>query len=221
MTCRHVLEHIADPVHFLVKLREHPGVGPETVVYVEVPNALYTLRDLGIWDLIYEHVSYFTSQSLRIALGKAGFELLDLGEFFGGQYIFAEARPRSEPVQIEANHEIEVLVREFGHAYTRKASFWEGHLQMLDPTRTILWGAGSKGVTFVNVLQQGGAISAIVDINPFKQGRFVPRTGTPVIAPEAVRQRDVASIIVINPLYRDEVAKASASLGLLADIVVA
>jgi hypothetical protein len=31
--------------------------------YLEVPNGLFTLRDLGIWDLIYEHCQYFTAAS--------------------------------------------------------------------------------------------------------------------------------------------------------------
>ena len=48
VSCRHVLEHIASPIAFLQGLRSHPGVEPSTVFYIEVPNALYTLRDMGI-----------------------------------------------------------------------------------------------------------------------------------------------------------------------------
>ncbi len=62
VSCRHVLEHISEPIAFLQALLAHPGISSETVMYFEVPNALYTLRDLGIWDLIYEHVSYFTPE---------------------------------------------------------------------------------------------------------------------------------------------------------------
>jgi 2-polyprenyl-3-methyl-5-hydroxy-6-metoxy-1,4-benzoquinol methylase len=53
VSCRHVLEHIATPIEFLRTLGAHPGIGSETVFYIEVPNALYTVRNLGIWDLIY------------------------------------------------------------------------------------------------------------------------------------------------------------------------
>jgi hypothetical protein len=90
--CRHVLEHIAEPVAFLRTLRTHPSVSPATVFYFEVPNALYTLRDMGIWDIIYEHVSYFTPDSLCTAFNVAGFEVLDVGALFGDQYLYIEAK---------------------------------------------------------------------------------------------------------------------------------
>jgi 2-polyprenyl-3-methyl-5-hydroxy-6-metoxy-1,4-benzoquinol methylase len=79
VSCRRVIERIAEPVAFLRALRVHPGIQPETVFYFEAPNTLYMLRDLGIWDLIYEHVSYFTPISLRASFEIAGFEVLDAG----------------------------------------------------------------------------------------------------------------------------------------------
>ena len=48
-----------------------------------------------------------------------------------------------------------------------------------------LWGAGSKGATFTNMLDpDGSVVSALVDKNPRKVGRFVPGTGQPIVAPE-------------------------------------
>ncbi|RWO13859.1 MAG: hypothetical protein EOS07_03345 [Mesorhizobium sp.] len=64
-------------------------------------------------------------------------------------------------------------------------------------------------------------ISALVDVNPHKQGGFAPGTGTAVVGPESLRGRPVRSIIVMNPLYRDEVAQAAHELGLAPDIIVA
>ncbi len=37
------------------------------VVYTEVPNGDLMLRDCALWDLIYEHRSYFVEHSLRVA----------------------------------------------------------------------------------------------------------------------------------------------------------
>ena len=78
LTCRHVIEHVSEPITFLRELRSHPAVKAESVFYFEVPNALYTLQDLGIWDLIYEHVSYFTPCSLKAACEAAGFDILGM-----------------------------------------------------------------------------------------------------------------------------------------------
>jgi hypothetical protein len=84
-----------------------------------------------------------------------------------------------------------------------------------------VWGAGSKGVTFVNAVPGANRISALIDVNPHKQGRFVPGTGAPVLPPDALRGRRLQSIIVMNPLYRDEIASTAAALGLTPEIVIA
>ncbi|WP_292160381.1 class I SAM-dependent methyltransferase [Mesorhizobium sp.] len=223
VSCRHVLEHIANPIAFLQGLRSHPGVEPSTVFYIEVPNALYTLRDMGIWDLIYEHISYFTPHSLRAAMETAGFEVLDEGASFGDQYLFIEAKPLETRMTDDFSRtgKIDALVRCFDQTYRDKVAWWRDYLLERDPEQTVVWGAGSKGVTFVNVVPGGARISALVDVNPHKQGRFAPGTGTPVVGPESLRGRPLRSIIVMNPLYRDEVAQAANKLGLAPDIIVA
>lgn len=221
--CRHVLEHIAEPVTFLRALRTHPGVGSETVFYFEVPNALYTLRDLGIWDIIYEHISYFTPASLCTAFNVAGFEVLDVGALFGNQYIYIETKPgpARHPVPLSGSSEIELLVQNFDEVYRDKIKHWRDYLAARDPHQTVVWGAGSKGITFVNAVPGADRISALIDINPHKQGRFVPGTGAPVLPPDALRGRRLQSIIVMNPLYRDEIASTAAALGLTPEIVIA
>ena len=80
----------------------------------------------------------------------------------------------------------------------------------------MIWGAGSKGVSLVNTLADSGAIAALVDINPIKQGRFVPVTGHPVLAPEMLTELKPNRVIVLNPQYRDEIAAQLQRLGIQA-----
>ena len=60
IVCRHVLEHIPDPDAFIAQVRQAVG-DKRSVVFFEVPNALWTLQRGGIWDVIYEHCSYSVS----------------------------------------------------------------------------------------------------------------------------------------------------------------
>ena len=124
VSCRHVLEHISEPIGFLRALRDHPGISPKTVFYFEVPNALYTLRDLGIWDLIYEHVSYFTPDSLRAAFELAGFDILATGSSFGEQYLYIEAAAGRQAASSAppATPAIRALVEDFGGLSTRRSA---------------------------------------------------------------------------------------------------
>ena len=64
IVCRQTLEHIPYPRSFLGDLRSIIGDRLETDVFFEVPNALNTLRNNSYWDVIYEHCSYFTPDSL-------------------------------------------------------------------------------------------------------------------------------------------------------------
>jgi len=89
--CRHVLEHVQNPRDFLATLRRSIANQPKTVVFLEMPNAFYTLRDQGIWDLIYEHYSYFTRNSLEALMTQCGFEVLDLYETYKDQFLCVEA----------------------------------------------------------------------------------------------------------------------------------
>ena len=57
---------------------------------------MFTLKEFGIWDLIYEHYSYFTALSLSRLFAGAGFKPLSLEEAFGSQYLCIEARPVTE-----------------------------------------------------------------------------------------------------------------------------
>ena len=67
-----------------------------------------------------------------------------------------------------------------------------------------LWGAGSKAVTFLNIIEGTGAIGHVVDISPDKRGRHIPGTGHRIEAPEEMARaaRRPIEVIAMNPLYR-------------------
>src|SRR6516164_5583441 len=94
--CRHVLEHLPEPMDLLRQLRESMAIRPDAVVFFEVPNALFTLDRLGIWDIIHEHVSYFVPSSLVRAFDGAGFSVCCAESAFDEQYLWLEARVDSQ-----------------------------------------------------------------------------------------------------------------------------
>ena len=57
----------------------------------------------------------------------------------------------------------------------------------------VLWGGGSKAVSLLTTLGIGREVQAAVDINPYKQGKYMPGIGHRVIAPEALPAHDPAS----------------------------
>lgn len=222
---RHVLEHIAQPRAFAAMLGRARARTPDLAVYVEVPNALWTLRDLGVWDIIYEHCSYFTPVSLRRLLVEGGLGSVSLREDFGGQFLSIEtesvAGAGDGACSPEALTELTALVDAFGGRYRQEVSAWNARLAdaAARGSRIAIWGGGAKGVTFLNSVKLANAVSCVVDINSRKQGKFVAGTALPLVSPEAaVGDHGVTEIIVMNPLYLSEIRASVAKLGFKGDV---
>ena len=99
-----------------------------------------------------------------------------------------------------------------------------GWVRLLDDLRghgpVAVWGAGAKGVTFAHLADPDARrVAAVVDVNPAKQGRFLPGTGHPIIAPVRAVELGVTSVLVLNPNYAAEVAAALAGLGSPAAVI--
>ncbi|MDD5107852.1 MAG: hypothetical protein PHC49_19830, partial [Desulfuromonadaceae bacterium] len=83
-----------------------------------------------------------------------------------------------------------------------------------------LWGAGAKGATFANLIDPAcRLIDCIVDLNPNKQGGFVPGTGHPIIAPKELVKRNVRCAILMNPNYRSENMQLLAEANIAIDLI--
>ena len=63
-------------------------------------------------------------------------------------------------------------------------------------------------------------IQSVVDINPRKHGKYVPGTGQPVVGPKDLVDSPPDIVLVMNPIYRDEIAGLIAELGITADVEV-
>jgi 2-polyprenyl-3-methyl-5-hydroxy-6-metoxy-1,4-benzoquinol methylase len=225
--CRQVLEHLEHPGDFLRQLRRTIGARRDTVVFFEVPNVLYTLQDLGIWDIIYEHCCYFSAPALTRLFQETGFTVLQVSLAFDGQYLCLEAIPATDDARrsMEAPEELGWILGDvvaFGENYRNKVQTWNGRLSRLCAAgnRVVVWGAGSKGVTFLNAIEHGERIHCVADVNPHKQGRYVAGTGQKVLSPEETARLRPDTILVMNPIYKDEIWAKMSALGLDAEIMV-
>ena len=226
--CRHVLEHIQYPVIFLHHLRQTVGDNEKAVLYFEVPNALTMVKDVRIWDLVYEHCSYFSPMSLAKAFSAAGFSINDLYEDFDSQFLCVEATSRKTAAR-SAWHpatglpELSEDVAALGAGYQSKIGQWLEILKEMREHRqhVALWGAGSRGVTFLNILKAKEEIPCVVDINPHKQGHYVPRTGQKIVDPTVLRDYQPDVVIVMNPVYREEIRSDLERMGVRPELICA
>jgi threonine dehydrogenase-like Zn-dependent dehydrogenase len=85
----------------------------------------------------------------------------------------------------------------------------------------VIWGAGAKGVMFLNLLRvaAGAGVDWVVDINPRKQGHFIPLMGQKIVSPDRLLQNPPDLLIVMNPEYEQEVRFIIDDLGIACEVV--
>ena len=100
------------------------------------------------------------------------------------------------------------MVAGFPAMFQRQLEFWRGRLGELKAAgkTAVIWGSGSKGVSFLTTLGLDDGIAGAVDINPHRQGYFMPGTGHRIFGPADLVDLKPDVVIVMNPIYKDEIA---------------
>lgn len=228
MCCQQVLEHLAQPRDFLNTIRRCLGNRLQVPFFIEVPDVRYILHHLSVWDLIYEHCSYFSAPTLRHLLATCGFEPREMYGTYEGQFLCVEAiaaTPAGTAPPARAG-ELEALSREvmaFAARYHERIDAWQRRLAQFNPTgtRAVVWGAGARGMSFMSMVRRAEQIGYIVDINPRKQGMYLAGSGHQIVSPQFLQTYQPHLVIVMNPVYVKEIEHTIEALGLTADIEVA
>lgn len=206
--CRHVIEHLSDPVSFLRDIRRgaiEAGIAP--LFLAEVPRIDKALSHCRMNDFLYEHVSHFTEESFRVLFEHAGWEVLDTRSGYGDEVVSLVARPRRRrrkrseglPTEREA---IKRSSKAFHESIRQQAARIRGIVRVWGEAgeRVALWGATGKGAALINMCGLTEDVAPhVVDSDPRKHGRFVPGTGQRIESPERCRELGVTRVLVCTP----------------------
>jgi SAM-dependent methyltransferase len=215
-----VLAHVPDLNDFVggMKLLLNPG----GVITMEFPH-LMKLIEGNQWDTIYhEHFSYLSFLTVTRVFKAHGLRLFDVEELSthgGSLRIYGcheddGARPDTErALQLRARE------REAGYedldTYTGfSARVRADKRQVLEflialkneGKRVVGYGAPAKGNTLLNYCGvREDFLDYTVDLNPHKQGHFLPGTHIPIRSPEAIAE-DRPDVVLILPWnLKDEI----------------
>jgi hypothetical protein len=171
--------------------------------------------------LIYEHCGYFSLHGLMTAFSQADFDVAVADESFEAQFIWVEARAGTGRIDAAVSArqrptEVRRFAETFADQYLARIRLWQERLARMarEGRRAVVWGGGSKGVSFLNVLREHHDIRYVVDVNPKKQGRYVGVTSQQVVSPNFLRTYPATDVIVMNPVYLDEVRSMLRDMGL-------
>jgi SAM-dependent methyltransferase len=222
VVCRHVIEHVEDPVALLQSVRGALEQSPAALVFFETPCVEWILHGGVVWDFFYEHCSLFSEHSLASAFAAAGFSVRRTRRLFGDQYLWVEGEPVADWRMRRWRGRVLELARRFASTEASIKHALVGKLSDLGRNSggIALWGAGAKGSTLANLADPERHIfDCVVDINPSKHGCFVPGTGHPIVDFRELPRRGVRHAVLTNPNYRSEInellARADVDVALL------
>lgn len=222
VVCRHVIEHVPDPVAMLNTVRLALANSRHARVYFETPGFEWIMAGDAIWDLFYEHCNYFTASSLTAAFEAAGFTVARVDHVFGGQYLWLEARLADDAVAppIDAGA-LAAAAAQFGAREAATLARLDHELGTLAAgRRAAIWGAGAKGVTLANLLDPvGDRFDCVIDINPNKQGGYIAGGGHKIVGLQEALDRGVDVAVLTNPNYRPEIEAMVGAAGAALDLI--
>ena len=225
MCCKMTLEHIAPAREFVSTVRRAVDSAGDPVVFFQVPDALRILEEKAFWDIYYEHCSYYSAGSLARLFRRAGFGVVDLAREYDNQYLMIEARARladdRDPAAANDLEQVAQLVDRFAQELPGQLDGWRNKIRAWRERgeKAVIWGAGSKGVSFLTTLGIGDEIEYAVDINPHRQGLYMAKTGQQICSPQMLAEYKPDVVIVMNPVYRTEIVTQLHQLGLQPEVI--
>jgi SAM-dependent methyltransferase len=221
VTCRSVLQYVHDPRAFLRSLRDTLDGQLDTIVYFEVPNGAEAFREKNVWYVMYEAGCFFSMASLARLFRECGFQVLDQLQALGSSQLEIEAIPscaaRADRWEApELVSEIGNQVRGFAAEYAAQVARWSARFDgyRRQGKRVVLWAAGMRAISLLGNVPASAIVEFVVDVNPQRQGRYLPKTGQKVIAPQELHEIRPDVVIATNPNYAGEIFTQLQDLGI-------
>ncbi len=185
---------------------------------VTVPSLEYILEKGSYYELIRDHIAYYTFDTLRALLNHCGFAVLE-EEMINRDTLSMIVRKTAMPEASAESADNRNAVADCAGADAGIiAPLTEGHEIVTGEVCTLtgrlaregrrlaMWGASHQGFTLASTSELGKHLAYIIDSAPFKQGRFAPASHVPIVPPEHYFEEPVDAVLIVAPGYTDEIA---------------
>jgi len=227
---RHVLEHQGDPFSFLDSIIGG-RCSSSCAVYVEVPALEWIVDNEQVNAFSHDHCSYFSRSSLDLVHRRLGYVCKQMSFTFEDEYLqyfgtrsapYESSRYTLPPNGSGSSKPDSDSGADRTIAFSKRIpTILEGLKEIFseDNGKTILWGAGGKGITLLNILDiTYKQLPFVVDINPERNNTYIPVSGQQIISPQRLQAIQPQTVIITNASYSNEIAVQLQRLGVQAKI---
>jgi SAM-dependent methyltransferase len=215
-----VLAHVPDIVDFVagMKIILKPG----GVITMEFPHLLQLVLNNQFDTIYHEHFSYLSLYTVRHIFESRGLVLFDVEELptHGGSLrIFAK---HNEHTGLTVSPNVTDLITREEREGITGLQFYTGFQKRAEKVKLDLlefliqqkkegkvvaaYGAAAKGNTLLNYCGiKADLLRFVVDVNPAKQGKFLPGSHIPVVNEQVLRESEADHILIFPWNIKEEV----------------
>lgn len=200
------LEHQPYPKDMLGCIYEH--LSDDAMGLITVPSLEYILVHDGYYELIRDHLAYYTFETLEELLINSGFEVLEK-ELINRDTLSVIVRKKRGTTENSSKREIKRV--DVSGLKKSIDIIQDEVIQLKDrlnrkKQNLAIWGASHQGFTLAATTELKQFARYIIDSAPFKQGKYAPASHLPIVAPDYFEKNPVDVILIVAPGYTDEIA---------------
>lgn len=219
MAANNVLAHVPDINGFVAGFRH--VLKPDGVLTFEFPHLLNLIEQVQFDTIYHEHFSYLSLLAVEQVLAAHDLMVFDVERLptHGGSLRLYCALRSSGHAETEALRQLRAdegaagldRIETYANFTPRVEAVRDSFRAFLDRAREegrriAAYGAAAKGNTFLNYC--GATADDLVcafDANPAKQGRFLPGSHIPVLAPDQVSEVRPDYVLILPWNLKDEI----------------
>ena len=216
-----VLPHVPDIHDFLNGIKMI--LKPDGVLIIQFSTYMIPFLQTTEFDSIYhEHFSYFSLLSVQKILSKFDLKIFDAKQLSihgGSLRLYVKNVNNSKYMTNQSVNELVKKEDDFGLSIVSEYKKFSKRVDDIklkisdfflsakrDGKNIVCYGAPAKGNTMLNFCGIGrDLIEYTVDINPHKQGLYLPGTHIPIMQPEIIRESKPDYVIILPWNFKDEI----------------
>ncbi|MCI8948712.1 MAG: class I SAM-dependent methyltransferase [Lachnospiraceae bacterium] len=198
------LEHQPEPGVMLDCI--YHNLAEDGIGLITVPSLEYILKYDGYYELIRDHIAYYSFQTLKALMERRGFEVLEEA-VVNRDTCSVIVRKRNRRVYENIIPEkIDISSLASGREQIKKEMEDFSDSMKAGKETLAMWGASHQGFTLAATTCLGKTAEYMIDSAPFKQGRYAPASHLPIVSPDYFQKHPVNRILIAAPGYTREIA---------------
>lgn len=189
------LEHLPDPNGYLRCI--YNNLSEKGCGLISVPSFEYIAEGGRWYELIRDHLSYYTAETICFCMEHNGFRVMECHRSNEDSLLVTVQKKPKININsvISGINSLRVQLNDYIDSYVSHGG------------KVAVWGASHQCFTLLSTMGIENKIEYIIDSAPFKQGRYSPASHVPIVAPQQLTLQPVDAIIIIAPAYAREIEK--------------